>query len=290
MGTPCDIQLYGSSRIRAREAIEAVIADIERMEARYSRYRENSVLSEINRVAAVGGEISLDPETASLMDYADTCFQQSDGLFDISSGILRRAWNFKSGTVPEQATLDALLELIGWQKLEWKSPILRFPIAGMELDLGGIVKEYAVDRAVTLCQSLGVHNGIINLGGDIRIIGPHPDGSAWRVGVRNPSDKHKAIHTLELYNGALASSGDYERCIELDGVRYGHVLNPKSGWPVRHLAAVSVTADLCVVAGSASTIGMLKESAGIPWLQGLNLPFLSVDVDGNTEGTLLASD
>ncbi|NOU25359.1 MAG: FAD:protein FMN transferase, partial [Methylotenera sp.] len=219
-------------------------------------------------------------------NYAATCYAQSDGMFDITSGILRRAWNFKSNQLPDELQIKRLLENVGWQKLRWVSPVLEFPIAGMEIDFGGIVKEYAVDRAATLCWEAGVKHGIINLGGDIKIIGPHPEGIPWRIGIQHPRNKGKAVETIELYRGAVASSGDYERCITLDGVRYGHILNPKTGWPVQHLAAVSVVGDFCVVAGSASTIAMLKQADGANWLENLGLPHLWVDMQGDVGGSL----
>ena len=165
----------------------------------------------------------------------------------------------------------------------------------MEIDFGGVVKEYAVDRAATLCWEAGARSGYVNLagyvnlGGDIKIIGPRPDGSPWRIGIRHPRRPGALIQTVSLHRGGLASSGDYERCIVLDGVRYGHVLNPKTGWPVRHLASVSVAGDLCLIAGSAATIAMLKEAAGPAWLAGMGLPHFWVDVYGETGGSLGAS-
>jgi thiamine biosynthesis lipoprotein len=221
-----------------------------------------------------------------LLDYAATCYQQSDGLFDITSGILRRAWDFKSGIIPTQAIIQSLLERIGWHKLHWQRPVLTFTVPGMEIDFGGVVKEYAVDRAASLCWNAGIRHGIVNLGGDIKIIGPHDDGSPWRVAIRHPRRPDGILKILSLYSGALASSGDYERCITLHGVRYGHVLNPKTGWPVNYMAAVSVIGEFCVVAGSASTIGMLKEEQGSDWLRELGLPHLWVNVQGDIGGSL----
>lgn len=288
MGTPCAVQLYAKTQVKAKRAAALVVADVNRLEAIYSRYREDSFLSEINRVAAVGGAITVDPETAGLLDYAATCYQQSDGLFDITSGILRQAWHFKSGKVAEEALIQSLLEKIGWEKIRWQSPVLEFPVAGMEIDFGGVVKEYAVDRAAALCLEMGIRHGIVNLGGDIKVIGPHANGRAWHVGIRHPRDTGAILQTLELYTGALASSGDYERCIMLNGIRYGHVLNPRTGWPVKRMASVSVIGEFCVVAGSAATIAMLKEDKGPEWLDELGLPHLWVDVDGREGGCLAA--
>jgi FAD:protein FMN transferase len=289
MGSPCDIQLYARSQLEAREVSEMAIADVNRLEALYSRYRSDSFLSAINRVAASGGRISVDEETAGLLNYATTCYRESGGLFDITSGILRRGWRFDRDQLPAQDEIDKLLDKVGWDKVCWDPPVLEFPCPGMEIDFGGVVKEYAVDRVAALCWNAGVQHGVINLGGDIKIIGPHPDGSPWRIGLRHPRRAGGVIKTLSLHHGGVASSGDYERCIVVDGVRYAHVLNPKTGWPVRHLAAVNVVADLCVVAGSASTITMLKETEGPDWLDALGLPHLWMDVHGRVGGSLAAT-
>jgi thiamine biosynthesis lipoprotein len=285
MGTRCEIRLYALSAEQAAVAARTVIADVERLEALYSRYRPSSFLSQINQVAAQGGSITVDAETSHLLNYAETCYRESGGLFDVTSGILRRAWDSQSGTLPDPAYVKQLLTYTSWQRMKWQQPVLEFPEPGMELDFGGIVKEYAADRSATLCHEQGIRHGMVNLGGDIRIVGPHPDGRPWQIGISDPQQPDLPLRTLEIASGALASSGDYERCITIDGIRYSHVLNPFTGWPVRHLAAVSVVADYCVVAGSASTIGMLMDAAGKDWLQQLGLPYLWVDTQGNCGGS-----
>lgn len=290
MGSPCLIQLYAKSKKKGQEAADAAIADINRLESLYSRYRADSFLSKINRVAADAGSIAVDDETAGLLDYAATCYQQSDGLFDITSGILRQVWDFKSDQLPTHAEIDQIKKRIGWHRLKWERPVLSFGVPGMEIDFGGVVKEYAVDRAAALCFDAGIEHGVVNLGGDIKIIGPHPDGSPWRIAIQHPRNPDVALKILLLQSGALASSGDYERCITINGRRYGHVLNPKTGWPVSHMAAVSVVGEFCVVAGSASTIGMLKEALGADWLRDLGLPHLWIDTKGGTGGSLLDAE
>lgn len=285
MGSPCEIHLHGDDAVAVATVIEAAIAETARLEAKYSRYRDDSLLSAINRAAAVGGEISVDEETAGLIRYADTCHRESGGLFDITSGILRRAWRFRDDALPTPEEVSTLVDRIGWHKVRWTPPRLRFA-PGMELDLGGVVKEYAADRVAALCWNAGLRHGIVNLGGDIRIVGPRPDGSPWRVGIQHPRKPGFAVGVMNLHEGGIASSGDYERCIVVDGVRYGHVLNPRTGWPVMHLASVTVAGGFCLVAGSASTIAMLKERDGPAWLAQLGLPHCWVDVDGNVGGSL----
>lgn len=280
MGTLCELQCYVRSFEQGKSVADLVEADVARLERLYSRYRQDSLLSEINRVAAGGGAIEVDDETAGLLHYADTCHSQSDGLFDITSGLLRKAWRFDSGQLPDQALIEQLLNNVGWHKLEWRNPVLSFPLPGMEIDFGGVVKEYAADRAAVICQNAGVHHGFVNLGGDIRIIGPHPDGQSWSIGIRHPRQPGAVLTTLQLNAGGMASSGDYERCIQIGDQRYGHIINPKTGWPVQHLASVSVAGDFCLIAGSASTIAMLKQEDGPQWLADLGLPHVWMDVDG----------
>ncbi len=288
MGTPCELHLAAADAATAQAAARCVRDDVLRLERRYSRYRDDSDLAAINRVAASGGATEVDAETAALLDYAQTCHAHSGGLFDISSGLLRRAWRFDSGRLPEPGEVTALLPRVGWHRVQWQPPRLRFGCAGMELDLGGIVKEYAADRAAVLLAETGIGHGLVNLGGDVRAVGPQPDGAPWRVGVRDPHRDGQLLTTLELHQGALASSGDYERCIVVDGVRHGHILDPRNGWPVQGLAAVSVAAPLAVVAGSACTIAMLMGRAGIDWLAATGWPHLWVDAQGRCGGPLLS--
>ena len=285
MGSPCELQLFANDADDARRIFEDARADVERLEQRYSRYRANSLLSRLNRVAARGGCARVDAETAQLLEYAATCHRESDGLFDVTSGKLREAWRFEGDALPDPELVRELLTRVGWEKLSWSKPVLRFQ-RGMEIDFGGIVKEYAVDRVAEACRTRGAASALVNLGGDVRVMGARPDGAPWRVGVRHPRDPLALLDALAMREGAIATSGDYERCIVVDGVRYGHILNPRSGWPVRRLAAVTVVADLCVVAGSAATIGMLKDDAGPQWLARLGLPHLWVDTAGNVGGTL----
>lgn len=264
---------------------DAAIAEVRRLEEKYSRYREDSLASAINRSAGDPEGLAVDAETGSLLDYADTAHRQSDGLFDPTSGVLRRAWSRETTRLPRPEELAALLERVGWQRVDWSSPRLVLP-AGMELDFGGFVKEYAADRVAELCRRLGAGHGLVDLGGDLAVVGPHPDGSPWRVGIRNPRDPEHAVATVDLFAGGVATSGDYERFVVLEGKRYSHLLDPRSGWPVEGLAGVTVAAPHCLVAGSATTIAMLRGPSATRWLAELGLPFLAVAPDGDLSGPL----
>jgi thiamine biosynthesis lipoprotein len=286
LGSDCSLRLFASKAAVTHEAAAAAEKEIARIEARYSRYRSDSELSRINAAARIGGSVEVDAETAGLIEYAYACYRMSDGLFDITSGLLREAWDFTSGSLPSDEAIAELLPRIGLNKVQWKSPRLTFGIPGMELDLGGVGKEYAVDRATGICAAMGVQHGLVDLGGDIRVVGALPDGSPWKIGVRHPRSA-TPIMTFGLVSGALATSGDYERFIEVEGRRYCHILNPRSGWPVQGLSSVSVISQDCLVAGSLATVAMLKGRNGPAWLRSLGVRHLYVELDGSVGGTEL---
>ena len=265
MGGPAELQLYLQNNDSA--VFQLAEDEARRLEKKYSRYLDNSVTSEINACAGKPDGIDLDSETTALLNYADIAWQQSDGLFDITSGVLRKAWDFKSNQLPEQKQLTELLAHVGWSKLNWNPPHLTLP-SNMELDFGGIVKEYAADAMTAILRNAGVQHGLVDLAGDIGIIGPHPDGTPWKIGIRNPGKTQTAIATLDAYNGGIASSGNYERFMVVNGIRYCHILNPKTGWPVHGVAAASVHASTCMVAGTATTTAMLLGAInGRRWLK-----------------------
>ena len=285
MGTECAVHVYAADRSAAEHWAQLAMDEVERIESRYSRYRADSYLARLNRVAMAGGSVAVDGETTALLDYAFAAYEKSAGLFDVTSGLLYKAWNFHATRLPSQETLHELLPRVGLDKVRWEPPCLSFTVPGMELDFGGIGKEYAADRAAEVCRSAGARHGLVDLGGDIRIIGPHPGGEPWRIGIRHPGQRDAWMAAAEIDGGGLATSGDYERCIEIDAKRYGHILHPVTGWPVSGLCSVSVIADQCLVAGTACTIAILKGVDGIEWLHGLGVPHVWMDEQGRQGGS-----
>lgn len=260
----------------AHRAAQAAMAEVARIEEKYSRYRDDSALSAINRGAG-GAPVAIDVETRTLLDYADAVFRQSEGMFDITSGVLRRAWNYDSQELPTQQAIDALLPLIGWSRVERTPTSIRLPTPGMQIDFGGFGKEYASDRAAAVIKLHGVQHALVNLAGDLAVVGAHADGSPWQVAVRHPRAPDGPIAHIPVKAGGVATSGDYERYMLVDGKRYHHILNPRTGWPVNGLASVSVVAPSCLVAGSMTTIAMLKpESEALAWLASLDVPYLAI--------------
>lgn len=287
MGSPCEFKLYIPDSLKQNTVFQRLHNEVQRFERKYSRYLSDSVTSSINSSAGTGKKIKVDMETARLLDYAAEMYRQSNGLFDISSGILRQLWNFKAQHIPSEIALQAITKKIGWEKIEWNGESIMLPIAGMEIDFGGYVKEYAADVCATRCVEMEIYHGLINLGGDVRIVGPHPDGSSWKVGIQHPRQPDRAIATIDIEQGAVATSGDYERYMMVYGKRYCHLLNPKTGHSIQPFyAGVSIVAPQCLIAGSFSSIAMLMSETDPHWLEECGLPWLAVDQNMEIHGTV----
>ena len=259
---------------------QLAMAEIRRIEAKYSRYQAQSVVSQIN-VAAGRQPVELDPETLALIDFADRMHEQSEGLFDITSGIYRQVWDFQKAQCPSPDQIDAIRPLVGWAQVQREDAQLFLPRAGMQIDFGGLGKEYAADRAALVLRQQGVQHALVNLGGDVASVGTKPDGQPWAVGIRHPRDATQIMASLSLFGQALATSGDYERYFEHAGQRYCHIIDPFTGWPVQHFRSVSVVAPSCLLAGAVGTTIMLKQARATPeWIRQLNLPVLWMDTSG----------
>jgi thiamine biosynthesis lipoprotein len=291
MGCPARFKFYADSPTKAANVYNLVLNELERLNQAYSNYSDTSYIAKINRTAGDKKGIVVDEETAGLLDYAQQCYEMSDGLFDITSGILHKIWDFEAviPRLPSQKEINQTLKMVGWEKVQWKRPHLVLPIEGMVLDFGGIVKEYAVDAIVKLCHEQGIYHGIIELGGDLAAMGPHFDGRPWNIGVTHPRATDQSIMIVDFEHGAIASSGDSERYIKIDDKIYPHILNPKTGYPVQGVSSVSVMNQHCLIAGSLTTIGFLKGTQGREWLLDLQVPFIYIDDQLNVTSTIACS-
>jgi thiamine biosynthesis lipoprotein len=285
MASPCEVQLWCDDAAEAALALEAARDEVQRIESKYSRYRDDSVVGAINR-AHGGAAVEVDAETAALLDFAAQAHADSEGRFDITSGVLRGAWDFKSGRLPNPAAIEALLPLIGWNQVEWRAPYLRLPRPGMALDFGGFGKEYAADRAAAALGVSGHRHALVNLGGDVRVLGPQANGRPWLIGIQHPRRADAVLAQIEIDAGAVATSGDYERYFELDGRRYSHLLDPRTGWPVAAAQSATVVAPLCVFAGACATIALLHGARGEAYLERAGVRYLWVDAAGAVRGDI----
>lgn len=256
MGSPCEVLLDAAGRGVTGEIATAVAAEAWRIEDKFSRYLNDNIVQRINSAAGAG--VDVDDETANLLDFATTLFELSNGRFDITSGVLREVWTFDgSDHIPDTTAVEAVLGRVGWKRASWQRPSLALG-EGMEIDLGGIGKEYAVDRCAAIVRDAACGEGLVNFGGDLAVTGPPQQRQAWKVGVEGETPD-SAEKLIDLRTGALATSGDARRFLLRDGVRYGHILDPTTGWPVQDApGSVTVAADTCTQAGMLSTLAMLQ--------------------------------
>lgn len=282
MGGPCEISVWVSDGDDVNELFKVLEQEVRRLESKYSRFRDDSLVSRLSTGELNG--VDLDPETRGLLDFADQCFELSNGLFDLTVGALYQVWSFSDPQLPDRQRLAGVLDDIGWKKVGWNGRAVHNRQA-IAIDMGGLVKEFAVDRLVQILRERSIA-GLVNLAGDIAASRAQPEDKPWTVAITHPR-RHGAIAEVKLEQGALASSGDYERFIEVDGTRYCHLLRPDTGYPeTAGFCSVSVIAEQCLLAGSVSTVAMLKGSDGLAWLDMVNLPYLAFDQFLNASGTI----
>ncbi|MDH5544756.1 MAG: FAD:protein FMN transferase [Gammaproteobacteria bacterium] len=255
MASPCYVYIDHNDVEKVKNAAVVVANEAYRIERKFSRYRDDNVIYQINN--SQGMPVKVDAETSLLLNYAEQCYQLSEGAFDITSGVLRRAWTFDgSDNLPRKSDVTQLLEKVGWEKIQWQSPQLTLQ-DGMELDFGGIGKEYAVDRAATLLKEAGIQSAIVNFGGDLVCIGERQAGYPWEVAIE-PTSSSEKVKLIKIRSSALATSGTTKRYVKKNGVRYGHIIDPRSGYPVEHAPlSVTVEAATCLEAGILATMAML---------------------------------
>ena len=265
MACPCEALIDAPDEATARRAARAVAAEAWRIERKFSRYRDDNLVHAINH--ADGKPVQVDEETARLLDYAADCHELSDGLFDLTSGVLRQVWKFDgSDRLPAAEAIAKVMQRVGWRKVRWEPPMLRLE-PGMEIDFGGIGKEYAVDRAAQLGLEAGGAPLLVNFGGDLYATGPRRDGSPWSVAIESVT-VGGGTPRIELRRGGVTTSGDARRFLLKDGVRYGHILDPRTGWPVQDAArSVTVLADNCTQAGLLSTLAILQGKGAEAFLE-----------------------
>ncbi|WP_210330736.1 FAD:protein FMN transferase [Aliikangiella sp. G2MR2-5] len=265
MASPCECLIESDEQKLALQLTQIAANEGWRIEKKFSRYLKGNPCDQINQ--SNGQPVAIDSETFQLLSFADACYQLSDGLFDITSGVLRRAWQFKPGAkFPDKEFIDSLLPLIGWKKVTFDENSVCLP-PSMEIDFGGIGKEYAVDKAAQLVAEKAPEvSVVVNFGGDLRVTCPPKNKPRWQIGVDGKSGTTERAVSLSV--GAVCTSGDTERFIMHEGKRYSHILNPKTGWPAKNAPkTVTVLADQCLQAGLLSTLAILNEENAESFLQ-----------------------
>lgn len=272
MASPCEVLIRCKDASEVHELASLAFTETKRIERKYSRYRDDNIVYEIN--SSQGEPIAIDEETQQLFQYANQLFDLSDGAFDITSGVLRRAWTFNGQqAIPDQKLIRTLLESVGWQKVILESETFAM-LPGMEIDLGGIGKEYAVDKVADMLFKESGAPLMINFGGDIRAITTNDSTEPWIVGVEDPGREDSAVGTVSLAHGAIATSGDSRRYCTYESKRLGHILDPRTGWPVADAPrSVTVIADFCLEAGFLATMAILYGADAETFLAGQEVTY-----------------
>jgi len=280
MASPCEVLIETSNQSLALEIGDVVANEVWRIEDKFSRYDINSVCSQINQ--SEGQSIAIDNETFLLLSFAQQCYQLSDGLFDITSGALRKVWRFDcTDNIPSQKAVRQVMASVGWEKISFDEHQITLP-KGMEIDFGGIGKEYAVDKASILVQNKTTSPCLVNLGGDLCATQCQSNGQPWRVGIEHPlasinkfTGKKEMI--VSLFQGALATSGDAKKFLLKAGVRYSHILNARTGWPIKQAPrSMTVVAPQCIQAGILATLSLMQGKDAEKFLQDQGVKYWAI--------------
>jgi len=255
MNTVCRVVCASTDRQAVAQYQDAVLQWVADFEARYSRFIDDSIIGRINAAAGLHW-VEIDPETERLLQFCGQMVALTRGSFDPTSLPLLRLWNWKAKppVIPSESDCRAALELTGWSKLQRRPGAVFLPKAGMGLDLGGVGKEYAVDCVLQFGMQRGLTDILVDFGQDVRAHGRPPDKPAWHIGLEDPDQPGRCWAGIGVTNLAVATSGDYLRHFTVDGKRFGHILDPRTGRPVDNgCRAVTVIAPSCTQAGILST-------------------------------------
>ena len=274
MANPCSI--YYEQGDNAPEDFYPIAQKIAeeawRIEQKYSRYIKDSILSKINN--SKNSAVTVDPETFHLLTLSDTLWRESGGKFDISSGILRKLWMFnQQSELPSKSSIQKILDYIGWDKVTFNQDEITLP-EGMEIDFGGIGKEYATDRCADIGAQLSPNRLLVNLGGDIAVRGKEDTQSSWQISIESKEGNGKIWKTFCINSGAVATSGDVYKSFIVNGKRYGHIINALTGYPIEHAPrTVTVAAPNCTEAGILSTLAILQGDECEAFLKEVGRPY-----------------
>ena len=296
MGSRFDITVVANDSLQANKHIDTAVAEISRIEKLISSWDDNSQTSEINRNAGAK-PVKIDKELFNLIERAIGISKLTDGAFDISYASMDRIWQFDGSmtVMPSEKEIKSSVEKIGYQNivLDKKNSTVFLKLEGMKIGFGAIGKGYAADKAKTLLISKGVPSGIINASGDMNTWGKQPNGNDWKVAITNPMDKNKVFALLPITNGAVVTSGNYEKYVNFNGKRYTHIIDPRTGYPSTGIISVTVFAPKAELADAlATSVFVMGKEAGLDRINQLpKIECIIIDDKGNiTKSTNIEID
>lgn len=286
MGSRFDITVVAVDSTTANAHIDIAIGEIDRIEKLISSWDPKSQTSDINRNAGVK-PVQVVPELYNLIERSLGLSRLTDGAFDISYASMDRIWKFDGSMteMPTEVELSNSVARVGYENviLDKSNSTVFLKNKGMKIGFGGIGKGYAADMAKQLLKSKGVKSGIINASGDMNTWGNQPDGSEWKVAITNPLNKNKAFALLPISNGAVVTSGNYEKFVQLDGKRYTHIIDPRTGYPSSGIISVTVFAPSAELADAlATSVFVMGIEVGLDRINQMpNVECIIIDDKGN---------
>lgn len=257
---------------RVNQVIDKAFTAMEHVERNCSSHIGESEIFQINTHAGQNF-IEISKESALLLETAIDVGLRTDGAFDVTVGVIKRLWGFTTDNpvVPSESDLEKYLSLVDFNQIVLENDRARLIKAGMNIDLGGIAKGLTIDEAVRVLQESGIRSGLVDAGGDMRIFGQHPDNPRWRIGIRHPRPtQNSMVGVLETRARSIATSGDYERFFERDGIRYHHILDPETGAPSNRCVSVTVVAESAMMADAyATAVFVMGPERGMAFIESL---------------------
>lgn len=267
MGSSFIFTAVSSNADSAYIALNEGVAEVIRIEKLISSWKPNSQTSAINSNAGVAA-VKVDKELFDLIERSIKVSNLSEGYFDISFASINHNWKFDGSAITDidSVAIASSVNLINYHHiiLDRLNLTVMLKEKGMSIGFGAIGKGYAADRAKLVMQNLGIRSGIVNAGGDLISWGKKEDGKVWSIGIIDPEDKNKIVSFLDISDLAVVTSGDYEKFVMIDGVRHGHIINPKTGFPSKGVKSVTIITNTAEIADAlATTVFVLGETKGI---------------------------
>lgn len=274
MGSAFSFTAIHENPLEAEKAVDASINEVIRIERLISSWQPNSQTSQINNQAGLN-PVSVDLELYKLIERSLKISNISNGYFDISFASIGNLWNFngEEAVMPSEEKLQESVDLINYQDiiLDPIDTTIFLKREGMKIGFGAIGKGYAADRAKEVMNQYGIESGVVNAGGDVLAWGSKPNGENWNMGIANPESKNDVLATLRISDQAIVTSGDYERFVIIDGERYGHIVNPKTGLPIKGIVSVSIMSHTAELADAIATaVFVLGTEDGMALINHLN--------------------
>jgi len=284
MYTVVSITVVSKSGVEVKKAVDAAFTEFDRLASLMNFYSNDSEISRINNEAGIA-PVKVSKDTFDVIERSVYTSEMTDGAFDVTVGPLVKLWDMQKKVIPDKKAIEESLKTVGYKNivLDKTASTVFLRKKGAQIDLGGILKGYAADRGIEILRQNGISSAIVAVGGEVRAMGTKQDGLPWVVGIQNPRQKganDEIIATMELSDKATSTSGDYNKYFEEDGVRYHHLIDPKTGYPSKYCGSATIVADNAITSDGFSKLYILGPEKGLAVAKKLGFDAIFVDCNG----------